>query len=338
MLFTNTKTHGGDFFKIVKEEFIKSKDVTIASGYVSLDVINKFKGDFQRIASNGGEAKLLVGMAFYEGLTYNKLETLKDLSKELEAMNNKSGVYVSYSEKYHGKVYCFQNDHTKNVYLGSSNFSTSGLSGNIECTSLIVGDTKQKVVNFLEFIFHKDNAVSILQADITVPGTKKYSERIKIDTLDKIKRYNPQTIDKKKYKSFDFPLSRVVNKGKSNLNVYFGRGRWSRTTGKVTPRPWYEVELIANRKINSQNLYPQGNFLGYTDDGYVIPMKTSGDYYKNIRSQGSLQILGQWIKGKLQKSGVLIPLTPVTQDTLDAYGNDKISFYKIRKGKYYIEF
>ncbi|MBI5220821.1 MAG: NgoFVII family restriction endonuclease [Candidatus Liptonbacteria bacterium] len=104
-------------------------------------------------------------------------------------------------------------------------------------------------------------------------------------------------------------------------------------TGKVTPRPWYEVELIAPREINILPVYPRGPFLAYTDDGYIIPMRTSGDNFKNIRSSGNLQLLGQWLKGKLQKSGALVPLTPATAETLEKYGNDTIRFYKVREGE-----
>ncbi|MDO8657873.1 MAG: NgoFVII family restriction endonuclease [Candidatus Levybacteria bacterium] len=95
---------------------------------------------------------------------------------------------------------------------------------------------------------------------------------------------------------------------------------------------------MANREITSNPMYPKGDFMAYTDDGYVMPMKTSGDYFKNIRSRGNLSLLGQWIKGKLQKSGALLPLTPVTQDTLDAYGRNSINFYKMSDDKFYMEF
>lgn len=67
-------------------------------------------------------------------------------------------------------------------------------------------------------------------------------------------------------------------------------------------------------------------------------MRTQGDYFKNIRSKKSLQIFGMWLKGKLQKTGSLIPLTPVTLDTLIDYGNDTLTFAKIDEGKYYISF
>lgn len=90
--------------------------------------------------------------------------------------------------------------------------------------------------------------------------------------------------------------------------------------------------------MNSKPEYPKGDFLAYTDDGYIIPMRTQGDNYKNIRSRDSLQIFGIWLKGKLEKSGSLKRYQFVTQETLIEYGNDKIEFYKIEEGKYYIEF
>lgn len=339
MLWNNVGALGGDFFDKVEQEFNSSDAVTIASGYISLDIIKKFSYRFEKIATEGGQARLLVGMAFYEGLSSNKLSLLNNLSAKLENRGTGSGVFVSYNGKYHGKLYIFSNGTNKRYYIGSSNFSRSGLSENIECTAFINDESlKNKLRVFSDYLFHIDNAVSILKADIIVPGTKEYSSKISLKTLDDLHRYDPETIDKTVLPKFEFPLSRIADKEKSNLNVYFGKGRWSRPTGKILARPWYEVELIANKKITSNPLYPKGDFTAYTDDGFLIPMRTSGDYYKNIRSRGNLSILGQWIKGKLQKSNALIPLMPVTQDTLDIYGRETINFYKISDDKFYMEF
>jgi hypothetical protein len=90
--------------------------------------------------------------------------------------------------------------------------------------------------------------------------------------------------------------------------------------------------------MRSQIYYPKGDFLAYTDDGYIIPMRTQGDCYKNIRSKQSLQIFGIWLKGKLERSGALSKYEPVTLDTLEEYGNSKLCFYKIGEGKYYMTF
>lgn len=278
-------------------------------------------------------------MAFYEGLSQTKLDILNSLCIDLHKLNKNSGVYVTYTRKYHGKVYLFDNGTQDNIFVGSSNFSSSGTSGNIECTVSINDiSTKGKVKDFLSYLLSEQNSVSILKADIVVPGSKKYKEKISLVTLDNLKRYDPTSIDISKLPQFIYPLDRIAEKEKSSLNVYFGKGRLNTKTGYVKPRPWYEIELIANVKLSSNPLYPIGDFDAYTDDGYIIPMSTQGDYHKNIRSKKRLQIFGMWLKGKLQKSGALIPLTPVTNDTLMTYGNDTLTFAKIADGKYYMKF
>ena len=338
-MFTNIPNYGGKLLDLIDKTIKSSTDVVIASGYVSFDILNRYKDDFLRIAGKGGRAKLLLGMAFYEGLSINKLTLLNQLSKDLSAINVCNGVFVTFNRRFHGKIYKFSKDKKSEIFLGSSNFSRSGLSENIEATAQIEDpETKNKINHFLDFLFSKENAVPIDKAEIAVPGTASYRQRLSLETLDDLKRYNPDSINKTAYPFFDFPLSRIAEKEKSNLNVYFGKGRWNRSTGRVSPRPWYEVELIADSTINRNPLYPQGDFLGFTDDGFIIQMKSSGDYYKNIRSKGNLCILGQWIKGKLQKKEALIPLTPVTQDVLDLYGKDTIRFYKIGEKNYFMEF
>lgn len=338
-MFTNTENFGGNFKSILKQEFKTSKNIVIASGYASADILQEFKNDFIKIAKDGGSAKLLLGMAFYEGLSQTKLDILNSLCTELNKLNKNSGVYVTYTRKYHGKVYYFDTGKQDNIFVGSSNFSSSGTSGNIECTvSVDDTSTKTKVKDFLSYLLSKENSVSILKADIIVPGSKKYKEKISLVTLDSLKHYDPTSIDISKLPKFIYPLDRVAKKEKSSLNVYFGKGRLNSKTGHVKPRPWYEIELIANVQLSSNPLYPKGDFDAYTDDGYIIPMRTQGDYYKNIRSKKSLQIFGMWLKGKLQKAGALIPLTPVTNDTLMSYGNDTLTFSKIADGKYYMKF
>ena len=131
---------------------------------------------------------------------------------------------------------------------------------------------------------------------------------------------------------------RIAEKEKSNLNIYFGKGRLNRSNHKIKPRPWYEIEIIAEQSVRENTNYPIGDFNAFTDDGLVIPMRTQGDYHKNIRSKNSLQIFGLWLKGKLEKSGALKKYDPVTIDTLREYGNEKLTFFKIDDKNYYIKF
>lgn len=339
-MFTNMATHGGNFRNALVQEFQKAQNVQIASGYTSLNIIEQFKPKFIEIATNGGESKFLLGMAFYEGIGKKKLDALLELNHELRLINDASGVYVTNGRRYHGKVYRFYNDTESNIFVGSSNFSSSGTYGNIECTVPVETSTKKnEVISFLNDLYSKDYSIDIANAEIKESGARKTVRRSIENHWAALKKYNPLSIlNKDQLPKFEFPLERVAEKEKSNLNVYFGKGRLNTSTGKVKPRPWYEIELISSNDLTSQVNYPKGDFLAYTDDGLIIPMRTQGDYFKNIRSKNSLQIFGIWLKGKLERSGALNRLEPVTLETLIEYGNSKLTFYKIDEGKYYMEF
>lgn len=338
-MFTNLKTHGGDFRDILETEFSTASSVYVASGYASLDLLQAFKTSFLNIASTGGVAKLLLGMAFYEGLSQKKLEAANNLHSELRALNQNSGVYVANGRRYHGKVYSFINEKHSNVYVGSSNFSFSGTKGNIECTVSIENEfQKARVVRFLNDLYSDAYSIPIDRAEIMVPGKKKVLQSEVEHDWNSLKKHDPKKINFINSPCIELNLASVVKKEKSGLNVYFGKGRENKKTGKIIPRPWYEIELIAGNSINSQDIYPKGDFLAYTDDGYIIPMRTQGDYYKNIRSKKSLQIFGIWLKGKLEKSGCLKKFQPVTQDTLEEYGNTVLRLYKLKKDIYYMCF
>ncbi|MFC1557041.1 restriction endonuclease PLD domain-containing protein [candidate division KSB1 bacterium] len=338
-MYTNLNEFGGSFLNVLDSEFQNSSDVFIASGYVSLNIINRYFDKFEEIATNGGLSRLLLGMAFYEGLSSPLLNKLIDLNSNLINYNDQNGVLVSHGKRYHGKIYIFKNNENIRCYVGSSNFSDSGLLSNIECM-LPVNDHNRivQIESFLEYISNSSNSLSISDAEILERDTQSYQRTVDPLYLDRLKRFNIDDIDISNLPFFDISLERIAEKKKSNLNAYFGKGRLNRSTGKIKPRPWYEVELIANKEVTSNPLYPIGDFTAYTDDGYIIPMRTQGDYNKNIRSKNKLVIFGMWIKGKLQKSNALIPLTPVTRGTLESYGNNKITFYKIRDREYYISF
>ncbi len=338
-MYTNIIKHGGLFRSVLDNEFPEATNVTIASGYASLDVIHDFEESFVKVAEKGGVSRLLLGMAFYEGLSQKKLDAANLLHSKLKAFKNGSGVFVTNGRRYHGKVYLFENKSDTNIYVGSSNFSSSGTKGNIECTVPIsTSDQKNEIIHFINDLYSPSYSITIDKAVITVPGKKKVIETSIQNIWNRILKYNPKEINPSILPKFEYPLSRVAQMEKSNLNVYFGKGRLNTKTGKIIPRPWYEIELIADKSLNSQPYYPKGDFLAYTDDGFIIPMRTQGDYFKNIRSKDSLQIFGIWLKGKLEKKGVLNMYEPVTLDTLEEYGNNKLSFYKIDDGKYYLEF
>jgi NgoFVII restriction endonuclease len=104
-MFTNLAAFGGDFLTVLDSEFKKALNVTVASGYASLDIINAYNSEFIRIANSGGSSRLLLGMAFYEGLSQKKYDALIELNSALRNCGNDSGVYVTNGRRYHGKVY-----------------------------------------------------------------------------------------------------------------------------------------------------------------------------------------------------------------------------------------
>jgi len=122
----------------------------------------------------------------------------------------------------------------------------------------------------------------------------------------------------------------IAEQSKSNLNCCFGKGRWSRATGKVKIRDWYEVELITSREINANPQYPRGEFLATTSDGYTFQAVTNGANFKNLRSLDDLKILGLWIKGCLEDAGALSddPQELVTSQTFEEYGNSILRIYR----------
>lgn len=225
-MYTNVQKFGGDFRNVLDKEFTTSSNVTIASGYASLDIINAFEKPFIEIAKKGGTSRLLLGMAFYEGLSQKKLDAVTKLHNALKPYGNNSGVFVTNGRRYHGKVYQFDKEEVSNIYVGSSNFSSSGTKGNIECTVPILNDNqKVNLVAFLNDLYSPSYSISIDEAEITVPGKKK----IVLDKVERLwtnlKKYDTTKVAVEGLPKFVFPLERVAEKEKSNLNVYFGKGR-----------------------------------------------------------------------------------------------------------------
>ena len=161
----------------------------------------------------------------------------------------------------------------------------------------------------------------------------------------KISLYDISTIDISQKSYLDILLNRKLHtRQKSSFNTYFGKGRLARSTGKVTPRNWFEGEIVVDQRTTRHPLYPKGEFKVITDDGFTFECtnlskkNNSSNHYKNIRSKGDLHTLGKWLKLKLQKSGALEPLTLVTAETFEKYGQDNLRLYKISKGVYFMEF
>jgi len=332
---SNVNAHGGDFFDVIKSSMLVSENIEIATGYIGARTIDDFNGQMVQIAENGGISKLLVGMAFYEGFKGRQKSVLNDLNDNLKDTGNQNGVYISISGRYHGKIYSFDIANNKNYFVGSSNFSYSGLKTNREF-NVKVTDTNDRIAvqHYLDYLFHSENCARIDKVLLNTASTIKRNIGNDYNSLmAELNRYEPKTINREDLElAFSFPLEHSAKQGKSHLNKYFAKGRVNNRTGIITPRPWYEVELISPKPIREKPDYPIGKFNAYTNDGYIIPMHTSGDYNKNIESRNGLRYFGAWLKGKLEISGALEKPEPFNMDVLSNYGVSEIKFYKIVDG------
>ena len=345
-MYTNTTQFGGNFEHRLDTEFKNSELAYIATGYVGRNTVLTYEKEFSRMSIlPNGQCKILVGMAFFEGLSLSSYNLLMKLNNTLSSNSQNSGVYLSYSQRYHGKIYNFGKNNSRNIYLGSSNFSQSGLSSNLECTIKITDEYQIKELNkFTDFLFDPINAVPINKAKVFIHGSKSNVRRVSRADLKKLQRHSIKLaqVHKQNTPYFDFDLLRIADKQKSNLNTFFGKGRLNSKTGIVIPRRWYEVELIADKNVRSSPHYPHGNFKAFTNDGYIIPMKSQGSFYKNIRSEGlgrgTLDVFGMWIKGKLQDAKALDTYKPITFDTFYEYGRSNLRFYKLAEKEYFLDF
>ena len=343
-MFTNLQRFGGHFEKILDEEFQQAKGVRICTGYVSVRTIEDFENRLTKVAENGGWAILLVGMAHWEGLKPVQIDALRRLNQKLKSIGQNSGVSVAWANRYHGKVFQFfhgdlQNIERSSIYVGSSNFSPTGLKTNIECMVPVQGlPQKRKLNEFLTELCSSRYARNINEVEIPNSKQPKTLKRGVEHKWEQLERYNPSSVDISALPRCEIPILNRGRNEKSGPNAYFGKGRWSRRSGKVKSRPWYEIEIIAGRGTWSLPAYPKGQFRAKTDDGFIIPMKTQGDHKKNLRSAGSLQLFGKWLKGKLEKAQSLQGYRPVDREVLKDYGADKLTLYKISKDEYFMRF
>lgn len=356
-LFTNNSDATGSNFK---HEFIKqlnrSNELIIASGYFGVSSIVEYQKDIIKIG-NTGVCKILIGMIFHGGVTAKQRDALISLDSELRRTNPDNGVYVSIKD-YHGKIYLFQGsaDNNRSIYLGSSNFSEEGFATRHECTALLQHEqTKLDVTKYLEQLFDNKLAKPLRNVELRVKGLATY-----IPVASKL-------LEDYEIQSSEFPeISnalgsceielRVNEQPNSSLNLYFDKGRVNQKTKLYAPRPWYEVEITSCKKDRDNPYYPKstlkasggksrnGQFTAYGEDNgkfYKFDMAVYSDNGKAISTQeksGGRTTLGKFIKGKLERAGILEEGQRITADMLLEYGNSHIKFIKISENIYIIDF
>jgi len=306
--------------------FHKAEGLRIASGYISTDALAELKNIIEM--NKKSYLELVIGMHGFDGFTQSQFDAAKFLDDFLRD-NKAGGVKVARAFRFHGKLYSFlKNNAPFAGIIGSSNLNSIFDSQNTYETDLFLKENGivSEIDSFISALSEKAS-VPLSEADINIIEDKnKLLEGH--DGVEKAKREElTEAASNRSRTSFEIPV-KSDDTPRSNLNVYFGRGRKNKR-GLIKPRPWYEVELIVPKSITRRRGYPKAGkkesiITVLTDDGWKFKCKISGQNSKNFRSADDLKILGRWIKGRMENKGALKVGQPVTGEILKKYGRDNI--------------
>jgi hypothetical protein len=321
------------FFSLLQ----KSSSVKIASGYFSEEAIAELLG----LYNNGLkiEMSLVIGMHYFEGFTVGQYEALLALS-DLLNKNNLGKVFLSKVSKYHGKVYSFTDK--GNIYsaiVGSSNLTKINTFEKVYDTDIYISNEKinTDIELFLLELQEKycRNICDVNRSEVKIIEPENLFEDY-LDVEKVLDTEKEKIINSLTQISFDIEIK---PEEKSHLNCYHGKGRET-PNGLVRPRPWYESNVMVSKDITTLPNYPYNiEFIVITDDGYKFKCVTNGDYAKNLRSVGDLQILGRWLKGRMENRNALKIGDKVTEDTFTRYGRNTIRLTKTTiPNTWYIDF
>lgn len=308
-----------------------SDHLHIASGYISTGAILEMKRIIE--LNRAPKLDLLMGMHYFDGITKSQYDAAIYLNDFLQS-HQMGSVSVVQAYKFHGKIYAFSKGSQPIAgIIGSSNLNNIlSTHKSYEVDTLFEEEANARSIHDLML-----SIMSTLAHPITQWNPKQFARTRQFSEYDgaikKISKRNYALIRSKATDiSFEIPLKASARHSKSNLNVYFGKGRENRHTGFIKPRHWYEVELIVPKEITSHPAYPKAGYPAqesiitvYTDDGWSFECKISGDYSKNFRSNNDLKILGTWIKGRLERCNALKLGMYVTEETLRFYGRSSLT-------------
>lgn len=323
-LRTKCQTFADKFIELAE----RSDKVRIATGYITADSLV----DLQQLVKINQRpmVDLVIGMHYFDGFTEKEYVAAKNFSTYLQS--KKMGcIYVSTAFKYHGKIYSFvKNDVPLHGIIGSNNLGSIGEYRRIYESSLLLEESN--AISELDGFISDLVSCSKPFQNCEIDKFKENDNQL-LNDIDGVSKVNVSEFANIKMTStkFRIPLKADTQHEKSNLNVFFGKGRVD-SRGFEKPRHWYEVELIVPKQITEQPEYPGNNspkvFDVVTDDLWRFKCKVSGDYNKNFRSEHDLKILGKWIKGRLENAGVLNVGSLVTNQMLRNYGKDYFELTK----------
>ena len=326
--FDPIKTDHLTYFECWGKLFQQSDSLNIAVGYASNDSVLYLKSliDWNKPR----RLNLCVGMAIFDGLFRSQIHALGQLDQML-IEKSLGGVFCVNQFPFHGKIQSFQNS-SKYIggLLGSSNLSNivppKGIyRGNYEIDYLVEEESRIGEIDTFIVDLIRDGCIPLKDAKSRIkpkPDRNPILEgRFEVEVVSNerlVTVRNSLTED-----SFEIPLKGTP---KSNLNVFFGKGR-DNNRGFVSPRPWYEVEIIPGQQVmrSAKNYPQQDQFIVYTDDLYKFVLYTGGDNNKNLRSRDDLTTIGRWLKGRLEMTSALESGNIVDDDVLNKYGRNSIT-------------
>lgn len=294
----------------------------ISTGFISIDSILFLKKNLEE--GTLPSISLTIGMHAFSGFTKSQYEAVASFAEYMKS-SGKGSVRICIAFPFHGKIYTFyKTGNPVASIIGSSNLSALGNENDrifevdVEITE---ADILKEIIK-LQLLIDEKGTKPFLEWE---PREFKQAESL-LGELPDVRKVTQAEIDEIKSRvvsQFRLPLKPTL---KSNLNVYFGKGRLNTKTGIIRPRPWYEIEVIVPKEITTLPGFPYlRDFEVITDDGWKFACNTNGDFSKNFRSKGSLIILGAWIKGRMEAAGVLKVGELITSAHLEKYGRDYLT-------------
>ena len=266
--------------------------------------------------------------------------------KIYQLISSNSPAEVFYKDTYnHSKIYCWHtNGKVKEIIAGSANFSTPGLKHD-DMETLFDVDPNDYSSVYSELMKALQDSQSCLTYNYQKTSNKKKGGKSR-----KQKTTIAQATPSKAYPtytdsvlSFSPPTARISLRDKNGNFSQINSGSYSANTAINDCVIGLKADLIdtiphlfPNNGINQmagkghgrrgKKRFPNAEFL--FDDGTIMemsfegigPERENGKYFKNLRSFGSNEVLGIYLR---QRMGVSIG-ADLTEHDFKAYGSDSI--------------
>lgn len=325
--FNPLNTRNNTFTDTFYDLMAIADEMNIAVGYITADSLS----ELQKIVEYNkyiGKLNLTIGMHYFDKFTRLEYQAAMNLNRYLQE-NKKGKVMLVDIFRFHGKLYSFlKSGNTLAGIIGSNNLSSIIDSNSRVYEAAVVTNNYEEANEMYNFICQLNLKAAKDISDVEIHSFRENNSALKdqedVNVVDDNEFAN--CILNLTGRHFNIPIKASERHQKSNLNVFFGKGRED-SRGVIRPRHWYEVEIIVPKSITSCMGYPTNHavFDVITDDKWKFKCTVNGDFSKNFRSEGDLKILGRWLKGRLESAGVLNVGEHVTEDTLRRYGRDNFT-------------